>query len=1136
MILGKPERRFGTVDAQNRFEEKFPSARNIASDDLDGDDDDDEEDNRDEGKETDDDESDEDETVQDLIARQRAQSLEPVKKDKRKAKVSSNKTNTEEQEREQFKRDFLADFDQADRDNRAAANTLRARSTAVHDQQNAAVAMRLLQRAPNGDIQLTSFDDDNAPPYAILSHTWNEGQEVTYHELQAGAGKQKSGYEKIRFCLDRAAEDGIAYCWVDTCCIDKSTSDELSTAINSMFRWYQRAAKCYVYLTDITVPAEVSDAVTHRITWHDAFCRSRWFRRGWTLQELLAPASVEFYSREGKRLGSKITLEEKIQQITKVPLEALRGERHLSTFSVDERISWAAQRLTTKKEDKAYCLLGILGVFLSLIYGEGEEHAMLRLREEVQRRQEGRGIESLQDVAVTSFLPFPRNEFFTGRGDELSALERALLHPDTHRRMTIHGLGGCGKSAFAIEFAYRALARNAKTVVLWVPAISRESFELAYREIGLRLKIHGVTDDNADVKRLVKDALSFGSIRDWLMVIDNADDASVLLDSSSVESTRLYDYLPSRPKGKILFTTRSKKTAERLSPSSSLELKDMDEAQTKELLARRLTKPELLDDETAASQLLESLAYLPLAVIQAAAFINSNDVTVSEYVSLLQARDTMPELFGEHFEDPSRYRELESTVARTWHISFEQMGKQDPLAAEYLSFMACIDRIGIPQSLLPRGGSLPQQTRAIGTLKGYAFITERQQALQERGSARSFDMHRLVHLASGWWLKTQGEWTNRTGQVAARLEELIPYGGHERKEEWTTYLPHAIHLASPDSALEDIAKASLLARIGRCQESLGQHLAAEGATRQAFSLREKVLGPEHPSTMTSMNNLAVALYWQGKYTEAELMHRQKLALTEKVLGPEHRDTLTSISNLASVLDSQGKYEEAESMNQQTLARMEKVLGPEHPDTLTSMSNLAGVLNSQGKYEQAESMNRRTLARMEKVLGPEHPDTLKSMSNLAGVLNSQGKYEQAESINQQTLARMEKVLGPEHPTTLISMSNLANVLGSQGRQGEYEEAELINRETLAQREKVLGREHPDTLRSVYDLAYLLAQQERYNESSVLYERAYTGFCIALGEHHPTTHACREHRAEILTLQVHAQAASSSIQNTPDYMAG
>jgi hypothetical protein len=261
--------------------------------------------------------------------------------------------------------------------------------------------MRLLKRLPNGDFDMISFDDDNPPPYAILSHTWIDGEEVMYDELVTGTGKNKPGYDKICFCAERAAQDRLHYFWVDTCCINKSGLQELQTAINSMFRYYQRASKCYVHLSDVQIPDEVIDVQDVQTMWNGAFRRSRWFTRGWTLQELLAPTTVEFFSKNGQLLGSKVSLEQEIHEITNIPIEALRGQS-LSTFDVDERMSWVAKRMTTYKEDKVYCLLGIFGVFLPVIYGEGEAYAILRLREEIQKRQEGQGTASLHDLAGTS--------------------------------------------------------------------------------------------------------------------------------------------------------------------------------------------------------------------------------------------------------------------------------------------------------------------------------------------------------------------------------------------------------------------------------------------------------------------------------------------------------------------------------------------------------------------------------------------------------------------------------------------------------------------------------------------------------------------------------------------------------------
>jgi hypothetical protein len=249
--------------------------------------------------------------------------------------------------------------------------------------------MRLLECNNDGEFSLTDDLGDHVSRYAILSHTWGvDTEEVTFRDLIDGTGKSKAGYGKIRFCAQRAKRDGLQYFWVDTCCIDKSNSTELAEAINSMFRWYRNAAKCYVYLSDVSITKRKASNQLSEFTWEPAFRASRWFTRGWTLQELIAPGSVEFFSQEGKRLGDKRALERQVHEITGIAISALQGAP-LSQFGVDERLLWIENRQTTRKEDKAYSLLGIFDVYMPLIYGEGEDHALIRLREEIDKPSKG---------------------------------------------------------------------------------------------------------------------------------------------------------------------------------------------------------------------------------------------------------------------------------------------------------------------------------------------------------------------------------------------------------------------------------------------------------------------------------------------------------------------------------------------------------------------------------------------------------------------------------------------------------------------------------------------------------------------------------------------------------------------------
>ncbi|KAF1958486.1 HET-domain-containing protein [Byssothecium circinans] len=247
--------------------------------------------------------------------------------------------------------------------------------------------MRLLLRSSTGEFSLTKefVGDDNIPPYAILSHTWSEGEgEVTFKDLIEGTGKDKAGYKKIQFCGQQAECDGLQYFWVDTCCIDKSNQVVLQDAINSMFRWYQNARECYVYLLDVSTAKRKLSNESSKCTWEPAFRLSRWFTRGWTLQELLAPCSVRFFSCEGKHLGNKTTLMRQIHEITGIALLALQGTP-LCEFSIEERFSWTRGRQTTYKEDKAYSLLGMFDICMPLLYGEGEGKAFQRLRKKITK-------------------------------------------------------------------------------------------------------------------------------------------------------------------------------------------------------------------------------------------------------------------------------------------------------------------------------------------------------------------------------------------------------------------------------------------------------------------------------------------------------------------------------------------------------------------------------------------------------------------------------------------------------------------------------------------------------------------------------------------------------------------------------
>lgn len=256
--------------------------------------------------------------------------------------------------------------------------------------------MRLLERVDAGEFQLVTFSLD-VPCYAVLSHTWGaEEDEVSFDDLLDGTAKTKPGYDKLEFCANQAWYDGLRFFWIDTCCIDKSNAAELQDAVQSMFRWYHDAARCYVYLSDVSAGARPNDFYAKR---DDALRRSRWFTRGWTLQELIAPPCVKFFSKEAAYLGNREALQYKIHDITGIPLAAL-ANGPLSAYSVAERLAWARHRQTARAEDRAYALQGLLGVVIPLRYGEGEEEAFRRLHAEMERVQEAEAQAQAQALAL----------------------------------------------------------------------------------------------------------------------------------------------------------------------------------------------------------------------------------------------------------------------------------------------------------------------------------------------------------------------------------------------------------------------------------------------------------------------------------------------------------------------------------------------------------------------------------------------------------------------------------------------------------------------------------------------------------------------------------------------------------------
>ena len=281
---------------------------------------------------------------------------------------------------------------------------------------------------------------------------------------------------------------------------------------------------------------------------------------------------------------------------------------------------------------------------------------------------------------------------------------------------------------------------------------------------------------------------------------------------------------------------------------------------------------------------------------------------------------------------------------------------------------------------------------------------------------------------------------------------------------------------------------------------MGEYAKAEPLYQEALRIRKKVLGPEHPDTATSLNNLALLYLVMGEYAKAEPLLLEALRICRKVLGPEHPDTASSLKSLAELYVVMGEYAKAEPLLLEALRIRQKVLGPDHPNTATSLDSLALLYLDMGEYAKAEPLYQEAFRIRQKVLGAEHPQTATSLNNLTGLYWAMGEYGKAELLLREALRILKKVLGPEHPETATSLNNLASLYKVMG---EYAKAEPLYQEALRIRQKVLGPEHPDTAASLNDLAELYQAMGEYAKAEPLYQEALWICQKVLGPEHDYT---------------------------------
>ncbi|KAL9615789.1 MAG: hypothetical protein Q9160_009258 [Pyrenula sp. 1 TL-2023] len=776
--------------------------------------------------------------------------------------------------------------------------------------------IRLLQCKSDGEIIFREPTTSDVPAYAILSHTWGK-EEVSFQDMEAGEGMSKAGWKKIQFCAKQAAADGLKYFWVDTCCIDKKNAVELSAAINSMFRWYHKATRCYVYLSDVLIHGEGQNGHTNPI-WEAAFTKSRWFTRGWTLQELIAPEYIDFFSSEGERLGNKLSLEALIHSVTGIARNALRNEP-LTTFSIDERMSWAERRNTTLEEDKAYCLLGIFDISMSLIYGEGGEKAVRRLRHEIHISYKGTDYNQFSVGIDLSTLP--QSVQFVARSNELAEMHRILYNRSTRSMVVLHGLGGIGKTQLALTYTMRHEEKY--TAILWLNANDEDSLKLSFRAVAQQILryhpsisvLNGVDlDDLNQVVYMVKAWLDLQKNAHWLIIYDNYDNPRIRgnTDSSAVD---IRQFLPVSNHGSIIITTRSAQV------SQGHRRKDIVE-------------------EPAATELVKELDGLPLALSTAGAYLEHVTTSFSEYLQLYRASWLKLQQTSPHLSSYGEDRSLFST----WQITFDRIKQQNAKSAKLLKLWAYFDRQDVWFELLRHSNSSDEEwlreltedklsfNEAVRLLQDYGLV-DADLSFQQLSDSGGYSVHSCMH---SWMVFVLNkEWDKKLARVALSCVASMVPGTHI--DSWwllqRRLLQHATRQAQLIEGVgldvKDLEWA--LDRFGYLYANQGKLAEAEAMYTRALQGTEEALGSKHTLTLGTVNNLGLLYVDQGKLAEAEAMYTRALQGYEEAFGPEHISlrlpALSTIFAFGDLFSRTDRKDLAKVMYSQALSGYTAIQGP-----------------------------------------------------------------------------------------------------------------------------------------------------------------------------------------------------------------
>ncbi|KAE9370158.1 TPR-like protein [Stipitochalara longipes BDJ] len=678
-----------------------------------------------------------------------------------------------------------------------------------------------------------------------------------------------------------------------------------------------------------------------------------------------------------------------------------------------------------------------------------------------------------------TIVPYQKDDEFTfiGREDIMNSISERFGH---NPRVAIAGIGGVGKSRIAIEYSYRYHEQHPGSSIFWVHGGSRTRVMADYSKIAERLEILGRDKPNVDILTLVSDWLNDEENGPWLMILDNADDTDVWVQPPDEP---LIKCLPRGKHGSILITTRNAQLGKTISLQATkapinVPLFGTDDSIA--LLRSRFPEEDAPIDQD-SREITRILSHLPLAIIQAAAYLESVGTSVANYLELLKSSeaDAVDMLVHESYDD-SRDPEIQNAVFHTWKISFDQISRQHPRAASLLSTMALLDRHAIPVALLrDKEERAVDIGKALQTLKAFSLVTE-------ESKDQTFSMHQIVQLSIQWYLKTQNaleKWQEKA------LDSLDSYLGILPEDQQVIeFLNPHIQLAISYSYNSEVSKlqyARLLFLAGNHEWWIAEYVEAIEQLSECFEIRKSLLGEEHEDTLEAMVDLADVLIVRGgpvNEERAEKLLHQALELTEKSFPKLHAETLRCKADL---LYSQDKYQESEALYLQLLKKNNDKDTTQDIFIAEIFHKLTFLYEEVGRLDEAEELQRKAV-KMAEERGSSNKKSLASAGykvQLASILGSQNKHKEELELRREAFSLYNEILGPVHRETLRRMEALASCLAIMGNK---EEAEALGREALRLAVDTYGSHSSFTLHSRDHLAEDLQEMDLLDESESLYK--------------------------------------------------